>query len=157
MLRSETSLVMNVGIDLVFAVASALQTVHSCASPLDFQGVQLASFWRAYMRWKQSIREMAASLAISGSMCFPRGVERRTLKFCLSGLQLWLALIAVTSMSNLGCVHHTSRRGCAKPSQIYINTTTKQHYDSPSINLENQESERNFKMSFIYTTLKLSP
>jgi hypothetical protein len=38
-------------------------------------------------------------------MCLPMGVERSTLKFWRSVRQDWLALIAVTSRSNLGEGH----------------------------------------------------
>ena len=66
--------------------------------------------------------EMAASLAISGSICLPTGVDLSTLKFCRSVRQYWLALMAVTSRSYLNWSGDTFRRLFVRPYDYIINS-----------------------------------
>jgi hypothetical protein len=88
--------------DLLIALSSFLQTFDGSFSSLYLSRIELSVCFREYKRWKQSMSEMAASLATSGSICFPMGDDLSTLKFCRSVLHCWLALIEVTSRSNLG-------------------------------------------------------
>ena len=92
----------DIGFYLLLAVTAFLQTFNRSFSPFRLNGIALAYQDIVYSLWKQSTKEMAASLAASGSICFPIGVDLTTLKFCLSTLQYWLALIAVTRRSYLG-------------------------------------------------------
>ena len=68
-------------VDLLFTVPSSLEALNCSLAFLSIVGVQMAIWGFAYILWKQSTREMAAYLDISGSMCLPRGVERSRLKF----------------------------------------------------------------------------
>jgi hypothetical protein len=52
-----------VGFDFLLTVTSLLQTFDGSLSPLGLERVKLAKFWKAYSLWKQSISEIAASLA----------------------------------------------------------------------------------------------
>ena len=122
-LNIHASLGMHIGIDLLLAISALLQTLDRHSPSLSFCRVQLAEWFIDYSLWKQSTREIAASLAISGSICLPRGVERRRLKFWRSGLQCWLALMAVTNKSYLHDFSLTFRRGCVWPWYIIIETT----------------------------------
>jgi ABC-type proline/glycine betaine transport system permease subunit len=87
--------------DFLLAITTLLQALNRGSSALGLQRVQLPLLIYIYNLWKQSMREIAASLAISGSICLPTGVDLSTLKFCRSVLQCWFALIAVTSKSYL--------------------------------------------------------
>lgn len=101
--------------DLLLALTAFLQTFDWNFSSLYLSSVELSAFNEVYRRWKQSINEMAASLATSGSICLPIGDDLSTLKFCRSALHCWLALIAVTSKSNLGYRLLTFRLECELP------------------------------------------
>jgi hypothetical protein len=97
-----------IGGNFLLAVASQFETGHGGTSAFRLEGVELTGWGEGYRWWKQSMREMAASLAISGSMWRAIGVARSTLKFCLSRRQCWFALMAVTSRSYLGGTSFTS-------------------------------------------------
>jgi hypothetical protein len=66
---------------LLFALASFFLTLDWRLSPLYFKGIELPTFKKIYNLWKHSTSEMAASLATSGSICFPIGVDLKMLKF----------------------------------------------------------------------------
>jgi hypothetical protein len=91
----------------LLALSSFLQTLNWGFSSFRLDGITLTYYFIIYSLWKQSTKEMPASLAASGSICFPIGEDLTTLKFYLSPLQYWLALIAVTNRSYLNLLSLT--------------------------------------------------
>jgi hypothetical protein len=87
---------------LFFAISIAQET---CKSWLPFLYVGAVvvtiSNMNFYILWKQSIKLIAASCAIYGSMCFPTGEDLSRVKFCLYFLQRLLALMADRNMEYL--------------------------------------------------------
>jgi hypothetical protein len=63
---SAASFGCQIGGDLLLAVSALLEAVDGGSSAVGLERVQLATSCECYSLWKQSMREMEASLAISG-------------------------------------------------------------------------------------------